>query len=91
MSFVLHTINVECMCGASNVTSKYRPYRRYHVVFARKYYTFQKINIPGVSFNRNGTSYFGDTHRCDLSELTNTENTIAFKLSDKMVCVKSVG
>ena len=82
MSFVLYTINVECTYGASNVPSKYRPYR-----------TFQKINIPGVSFNRSGTSYFGDTHGCDLSELTNTEKTIPFKLSDKMVrvCVKSIG
>ena len=28
MSFVLYTINVECMCDASYVTIKYRQYRR---------------------------------------------------------------
>ena len=41
MSFVLYTINVECMCDASYVTWKYSQYRRYHVIFARKYKTLQ--------------------------------------------------
>ena len=47
MSFVLYTINVEYLCDASYVTWKYRQYRRYHVIFVRKYKTFQKINIRG--------------------------------------------
>ena len=58
MSFVLYTINVEYLCDASIVTWKYRQYRRYHVIFARKYKTFQKINIPGDRFNGSGTSFF---------------------------------
>ena len=45
MSFVLYTIDVECMCDASYVTWKYRQYRRYNVIFARKYkkYTWGQI------------------------------------------------
>ena len=58
MSFVLYTINVEYLCDASYVTWKYRQYRRYHVIFVRKYKTFQKINIPGARFNSSGTSFF---------------------------------
>ena len=58
MSFVLYTINVEYLCDASYVTWKYRQYRRYHVIFVRKYKTFQKINIPGERFNSSGTSFF---------------------------------
>ena len=58
MSFVLYTINVEYLCDASYVTWKYRQYRRYHVIFVRKYKTFQKINIPGARFNSSGTSLF---------------------------------
>ena len=30
------------MCDASYVTRKYRQYRRYHVIFVRKYKTFPK-------------------------------------------------
>ena len=60
MSFVIYTINVEYLCDASYVTWKYRQYRRYHVVFVRKYKTFQKINIPGARFNSSGTSFFVD-------------------------------
>ena len=44
MSFVLYTINVEYLCDASYVTWKYRQYRRYHVIFVRKYKIFQKLN-----------------------------------------------
>ena len=58
MSFVLYTNNVECMCYAIYVTWKYRQYRRYHVIFARKYRTFQKINILGTRFNSSGTLLF---------------------------------
>ena len=58
MSFVLYTINVECMCDASYVTWKYRQYRRYHVIFARKYKTLQNVNILGARFNSSGTSFF---------------------------------
>ena len=47
ISFVLYTNNVECMCGASYVTWKYRQYRKYHVIFARKCKTLQNVNIPG--------------------------------------------
>ena len=57
-SFVLYTINVECMCDASYVTWKYRQYRRYHVIFARKYKTMQNVNILGARFNSSGTSFF---------------------------------
>ena len=46
MSFVLYTINVECMCNASNETWKYRQYRRYQVIFMRKYKSLQNVNIP---------------------------------------------
>ena len=58
MSFVLYTINVECRCDASYVTWKYRQYRRYHVIFARKYKSLQNVNILGARFNGNGTSFF---------------------------------
>ena len=47
MSFVLYTINVECMCDASYVPWKYWQYRRYHVIFTRKYKTLQNVNILG--------------------------------------------
>ena len=57
MSFVLYTINVECMCYASTsyVTLKYRQYRRYHVIFARNYKILQNANILGARFNISGT------------------------------------
>ena len=58
MSFVLYTINVEYLCDSSYVTWKYRQYRRYPVIFVRKYITFQKINIPGARLNSSGTSFF---------------------------------
>ena len=58
LSFVLYTINGEYMCDVSHVSWKYRQYRRYHVVFARIYKTFQKINIPGARFNSSGTPLF---------------------------------
>ena len=58
MSFVLYTINVECMCDASYVTWKYRQYSRYHVIFARKYKTLQNENISGARFNSSGTPVF---------------------------------
>ena len=57
MSFVLYTINEECMCDASYVTWKYRQYRRYHVIFARKYKTLKNVNIPGARFNSSGTHF----------------------------------
>ena len=58
MSFALYTINVECMCDASNVTWKYRQCRRYHGIFARKYKTLQNVNILGARFNSSGTPIF---------------------------------
>ena len=58
LSFVLYTINVECMCDASYVTWKYRQYRRYHVIFARKYKTLQNVNILGARIHSSGTSFF---------------------------------
>ena len=58
MSFVLYTINVECMCDASYVTWKYRQYTRYHVIFARKYTILQNVNKLGARFNSNGTPLF---------------------------------
>ena len=58
ISFVLYIINVEYLCDASYVTWKYRQYRRYHVIFVRKYKTSQKINIPGARFNSSETSFF---------------------------------
>ena len=57
ISFVLYTIHVECLCDASYVTWKYRQYRRYHVIFARKYKTLQNVNILGARFNSSGTSF----------------------------------
>ena len=60
MSFVLYTINVEYLCDAIYVTWEYRRYRRYHVIFVRKYTTFQKINIPGAIFNSGGPSFFAE-------------------------------
>ena len=62
MSFVLYTINVKYLCDASYVTWKYRQFKRYHVIFVRKYKTFQKIDIPGARFNRSGTSFFHEFH-----------------------------
>ena len=47
LSFVLFTINVECMCDASYVTWKYRQKISY-VIFARKYKTVQNVNILGA-------------------------------------------
>ena len=58
MSFVLYTINVECICDASYVSWKYRQYRRYHAISARKYKTFQNINISGARFNSSGTPLY---------------------------------
>ena len=58
MNFVLYIINVDYMCDACYVTWKYRQYRRYHVIFLRKYNTFQTINIPGARFNSSGTPFF---------------------------------
>ena len=40
MSFVCIT-HKTCLCDASYATRKYKIYRRYHVIFARKYETFQ--------------------------------------------------
>ena len=71
MSFVLYTIYVEYLCDASYVTWKYRQYRRYHVIFVRKYKTFQKINISGARFNSSGTSFF----KCQRS-LTDMFSTV---------------
>ena len=42
VTFVLYTINEECMCDASYVTWKYRQYRRYHVIFSEKIQNFPK-------------------------------------------------
>ena len=47
-----------CMCDSSYVTWKYRQYRRYHVIFARKYKTLQNVNIPGARINSSGTPLF---------------------------------
>ena len=47
MSFVLYTINVECMCDASYVTWKYRQYRRYHINFHEKIQNFAKCQYTG--------------------------------------------
>ena len=58
MIFVLYTINVEWMCNASYVTWKYRQYRTYHVIFARKYKFFANVNILGASFNSSETPFF---------------------------------
>ena len=58
MSFVLCTINVEYLCDAGYVTWEYRKYRRYHLIFARKYKTLQNVNIPGARFNSSGTPLF---------------------------------
>ena len=58
MSFVLYSINVECMRDASYVTWKYRQYGRYHVIFARKYKILQNVNILGVRFISSGTLLF---------------------------------
>ena len=55
MSFVLYTINVECMCDASYVTWKYRQYRRYLVIFARTYKILQNVNLLGARFISSGT------------------------------------
>ena len=63
MNFVLYTINVEYTCDACYVTWKYRQYRRYNVIFPRKFKTFQTINIPGASFNSSGTSFFPQEKR----------------------------
>ena len=54
MSFVLYTINVECICESSYLTWKFRQYRRYHVSFVRKY----NENFPGARFNSSGTPLF---------------------------------
>ena len=48
MSFVLYTIYMECMFDASYVTRKYRQYRRYHAIFARKYKISQNVNKLGT-------------------------------------------
>ena len=58
MSFVLYTINMEYLCDAKYVTWKYRQHTRYHIIFVRKYKTFQKLNILGARFNSSGTSFF---------------------------------
>ena len=58
MSFVSYIVNVECMCDASYVAWKYRQYRRYHVISARKYKTLQNVNIPGARFSSSGTPLF---------------------------------
>ena len=46
------------MCDANYLTWKYRQYRRYHVIFARKYKTLENISIPGTIFNSSGTPLF---------------------------------
>ena len=58
MIFVSYTSNVDCMCDASYIKWKYRQYRIYHVIFARKYKTLQNVNIPGARFNSSGTPLF---------------------------------
>ena len=60
MSFVLYTIMQckECMCDATYVTRKYRQYRKYHIIFMRKYKTLQNVNIPRVRLNSSGTPLF---------------------------------
>ena len=77
MSFVLYTINVECMCDASYVTWKNRQYRRYHVIFARKYKTLQKINIPVATFNSNDTPFLEEKNckTCKQSSCKNFKST----------------
>ena len=69
MSFVLYTINVECMCDESYVTWKFRQYRRYHVIFVRKYKTLQNLNIPRARFDSSGTLLFAMIlkFQCSLS------------------------
>ena len=59
MSFVLYTINVECMCDASYVAWKYRQCRRFHVIFARKYQNLQNVNMLGGGgrFNSSRTKF----------------------------------
>ena len=58
MSIVQYTNNVEFLCEVSYITWKYRQYRRYHVIFARKYKTLPNVNIPGATFNSSGTTLF---------------------------------
>ena len=58
MSYVLYTMNVECMSDVSYVTWKYRQHRRYRVIFARKHKTLQNVNIPGARFSSSGTPLF---------------------------------
>ena len=50
------------MCDASYATWKYTQYKRYHVIFARKYKTLQNVNLLGARFNSNGTSFFDIDH-----------------------------
>ena len=53
MSFVLYTINVEYLCDESTDSTE-----DIHVIFVRKYKTFQKIYIPWARFYSSGTSFF---------------------------------
>ena len=46
MSFVLYTINVECMCDASYVTWKHRQYRKTRE-FRKKIQNFAKCKYTG--------------------------------------------
>ena len=55
VSLVLYTIKVECMCDATYEPWKYRQYRRYYVIFVRKYKTLQNIIIPRGQFINSGT------------------------------------
>ena len=51
MSFVLYTIYVECMCDACYVRWKYRQFRRYYVIFARKYKILQSFVFSCENYN----------------------------------------
>ena len=62
ISFVLYT----CLCDASYVTWKYRQYRSHHVIFVRKYKTFQKINISGPDWIEVAPIFFIKLTKCKL-------------------------
>ena len=50
------------MCDASYVTWKYIQYRRYHVIFERKYKTLQNVIIGGPDLIGVVPRYLGVYH-----------------------------
>ena len=74
---------VRCkLCNMKN-----RQYRRYHVIFARKYKTLLRIKIPVATFNSNGTLFLEEKKVKNVS----SQNFRICRKNCKSTCTSFLG